>query len=108
VDNFGIKYIGEDTLQHLYDSLRAEAYDIVKDRAGNGYVDLSMPTYVMKQLTGYSHPTPIKPQHCPFAPNPITYSKNNQAPNPTNNSPLLDDASKKHIQQVVGSFLYYA
>jgi hypothetical protein len=118
VDNFRIKYIGEATLQHLYDSLRAEAYNIVKDQAGglycginlkwndaNGYVDLSMPTYVMKQLTRYSHPTPIKPQHCPIAPNPITYGKNIQAPNPTDNSPLLDDACKKRIQQVVGSFL---
>ncbi len=121
VDDFGIKYIGKDTLQHLYNSLRAEAYDIVEDRASDlycginlkwnyakGYVDLFMPTYVMKQLTRYSHPTSIKPQHCPFAPNSITYGKNNQAPNPTNNSPLLDDSGKKRIQQVVGSFLYYA
>ncbi len=118
VDDFGIKYISKDTLQHLYNSLRAEAYDIVKDRAGDlycyinlkwnyakGYVNLSMPTYVMKQLARYSRPAPIKPQHCPFAPNPITYGKNNQAPNPTNDSPLLDDAGKKHIQQIVGSFL---
>ncbi len=35
VDNFGIKYIGKDTLQHLYDSIQAEAYDIVKDRASD-------------------------------------------------------------------------
>jgi hypothetical protein len=51
---------------------------------------------------------PIKPQHCPFAPNPITHGKNNQAFNPTSDSPLLDNAGKKRIQQVVGSFLYYA
>ncbi len=38
VDDFGIKYIGKDTLQHLYNSLRAEAYDIVKDCAGDLYV----------------------------------------------------------------------
>ncbi len=53
-------------------------------------------------------PRPLKPQHCPFTPNPVTHSKNNQAPNPTNDSPLLDDAGKKRIQQVVGIFLYYA
>jgi hypothetical protein len=121
VDNFRIKYISKDTLEHLYNSLRAEAYNIVKDRASDlycginlkwnypkGYVNLSMPKYIMKQLTCYSHPTPLKPQHCPFAPNPVTYRRNNQAPNPTDNSPLLDNASKKCIQQVVGSFLYYA
>ncbi len=121
MDDFGIKYIGKDTLQHLYNSFRAKAYNIVEDRAGEqycginlkwnyakGYVNLSMPKYIMKQLTHYSHPMPLKPQHCPFAPTPVTYGKNNQAPNPTNDSPLLDNAGKKRIQQVVGSFLYYA
>jgi hypothetical protein len=73
-----------------------------------GYVNLAMPKYVMKQLTRYAHPAPLKPQHCPFAPNPVTYGKDNQAPNPTDDSPLLDDAGKKRIQQVVGSILYYA
>jgi hypothetical protein len=61
VDDFGIKYIGKDTLQHLYNSLQAETYDIIEDQAGDlycgialkwnyakGYVDLSMPRYVMK------------------------------------------------------------
>jgi hypothetical protein len=67
-----------------------------------------MPKYVMKQLTHYAHPAPDRPQHCPFLPNPITYGKDTQAPTPTDDSPLLDNAGKKHIQQVVGSFLYYA
>ncbi len=62
----------------------------------------------MKQLTCYAHRAPDKPQHCLFLPNPITYSKDTQAPTPTNDSPLFDNASKKHIQQVVGSFQYYA
>jgi hypothetical protein len=73
-----------------------------------GYVNLSMSKYIMKQLTRYSHLAPLKSQHCPFTPNPVTYSKNNQAPNPTKDSPLLNDARKKCIQQFVGSFLYYA
>ena len=121
VDDFGIKYIGEDNLQHLYDALRHETYEIVEDRVGDlycginlqwnyakRYVDLSMPKYVLKQLTRYAHPKPSKPQHCPFSPNPITYGKDNQAPTPTDDSPPLDDAGKKRIQQIVGSFLYYA
>ncbi len=121
VDDFGIKYIGKDNLQHLYDALWKETYSIVKDHAGelycginlkwnyiNGYGTLSMPKYVMKQLTCYAHPAPDRPQHCPFSPNPITYSKDTQAPMPTDDSPLLDDAGKKCIQQVFGSFLYYA
>jgi hypothetical protein len=67
-----------------------------------------MPKYGMKQLTCYVHPASVKPQHCPFSPNPITYGKNNQATTPADNSPLLNNAGKKQIQQVVSSFLYYA
>ena len=67
-----------------------------------------MPNYVMKQLTFYAHPAPDRPQHCPFSPNPITYGKDTQAPMPTDDISLLDNAGKKHIQQVIGSFLYYA
>jgi hypothetical protein len=67
-----------------------------------------MTKFVIKQMTRYDHPTPLKPQHCPYSPNPISYGKNNQAPTPTNDSPLLDAAGKKRIQQIVRSFLYYA
>jgi hypothetical protein len=42
-----------------------------------GYVNLSMPKHVMKQLAHYALPAPVKPQHCPFSPNPIPYSKDN-------------------------------
>jgi hypothetical protein len=31
VDGFSIKYIGKDNLQHLYDALRTDSYDIVED-----------------------------------------------------------------------------
>jgi hypothetical protein len=104
-----------------YNALRKETYDIVEDRVGNlycginlswhydkGYVNLSLPKYVMKQLTHYAHSAPVRPQHCPFFPNPITYGKDNQATTPADDSPLLNNAGKKRIQQVVGSFLYYA
>ncbi len=62
----------------------------------------------MKQLVKYGHVTPTKPQHCPYSPNAIQYRKDNQAPTPSNDSSLLDKAGKKRIQQIVGSFLYYA
>ncbi len=67
-----------------------------------------MSKYVRQQLVRYAHPTPAKPQHCPYTPNPITYGKDNQAQTPQDDSPLLDAAGKKCIQQIVGSFLYYA
>jgi hypothetical protein len=37
VDDFGIKYIGQENLQLFYDSLRKEKYDIVEDLKGNLY-----------------------------------------------------------------------
>jgi hypothetical protein len=64
--------------------------------------------YLKKQLTKYSHVAPLKPQHCPYAPNPIKYGKDNQAPSPLDESMCLNEAQKKCIQQIVGSFLYYA
>ncbi len=64
MDGFSIKYIGREHLQHLYDALQKETYEIVEDCTGNPYcgitlksnfekhhVDLAMPAYVMKQLT---------------------------------------------------------
>jgi hypothetical protein len=54
------------------------------------------------------HVAPLKPQHCPYLPNPIKYGKVNLAPSPPDDSPLLDEAGKKRVQKNVGSFLYYA
>ncbi len=61
VDNFGVKYIGDDNLKHLCAALCKETYDIVEDWTGDlycgisldwhydkQYVDTSMPTYVAK------------------------------------------------------------
>jgi len=36
-----------------------------------------MVKYVMKQMTKYGHVAPLKPQHCPYLPNPIKYGKDN-------------------------------
>jgi hypothetical protein len=69
-------------------------------------VDIDTSKYVRQQLVRYAHPTPAKPQHCPYTPNPITYGKDNQAPTPQDDSPVLNTAGKKRIQQIVGSFLY--
>jgi hypothetical protein len=72
------------------------------------YVDIAIPAYVAKQLLPYEHPHPTKPQHCPHNPNPIQYGQDNQATDPIDISPKLNKANKKCIQQIIGSFLYYA
>jgi len=124
VDDFGIKYVGEENVQHLLSALR-DHYEIDVDWTGalycgitldwhyatnmaDRYVDISMPKYVIKQLVKYEHPMPKRLQHCPYSPNPIQYGKDNQNVTPEDNSPKLDKNGKKRIQQVVGSFLYYA
>jgi hypothetical protein len=94
--------------------LRTETYEIVEDWAGNlscginlewsygkHWVDIAMPIYLIKNLTRYNFPTPLKPQHCPYTPNPITYGKDNQATTPSNTSSLLNAAGKKRIQQIL-------
>ncbi len=67
-----------------------------------------MVKYVMKQLSKYGHVAPLTPQHCPYLPTPIKYGKENQSLLPIDDSPRLDEASKKCVQQIVGSFLYNA
>jgi hypothetical protein len=107
-------------LEHLFATLRKH-YEIVEDRTRSLYcgiqlnwnynarhVDLSMPAYVQKQLAQYAHPTPNKPQYCPYTPNPITFGSKSQEAAPIDDSPPLDEADKKRIQQIVRSFLYYA
>ncbi len=37
VDDFGIKYVGQEHLIHLYDMLRKETFEIVEDLDGNLY-----------------------------------------------------------------------
>ena len=119
VDDFGIKYVGEEHFKHLINALR-EHYDITIDKEGKLYcgitlewdydkrtLDISMPGYVKKQLIKYNHPTPKSPQHCPWSPQPIHYGSKTQEPIPPDKSPELEKDGVKLIQQVVGSFLYY-
>ena len=67
-----------------------------------------MPSYVKKKLIEYEHNKPKRPQHCPYSPNTIQYGKANQDPLPEDTSNLLDKDEKKFVQQVIGSFLFYA
>ena len=120
VDDFGIKYVGKDNIDHLLNALREE-YKIEVDWTGTLYcgitlnwnyeerwVDTSMPEYIPKLLTKYKHEKPKRPQHCPYTPAPIKFGAKTQEPLPEDTSALLDKDGQKYIQQVVGSLLYYA
>jgi hypothetical protein len=121
INNYGVKYIGNKNLKHLFSALCTEPYNIVEDWAGDLYcsinlkwnygkhwVDIAMPVYAIKNLTRHNHLPPVKTKNCLYTPNPITYGKDNQATTPSDPSSLLDMAGKKCIQKNVGSFLYYA
>ena len=84
---FGIKYFGKENANYLIDVLE-KYYEMEVDWGGTlycgitldwhynkGYVDMSMPGYVNKQLVKYKHPPPKRQQDCPYKPNPIKYGK---------------------------------
>ena len=59
-----------------------------------------------KALTKYQHPPPSHPQHLPHKHNPIKYGV--QVPLPKDTAPLISAVQCKHVQEIVGTLLYYA
>jgi hypothetical protein len=123
VDNFDVKYVNKDSVNHLIKCLK-EKYKLIKDWDGNLYCGIkliwyynnltldismiSMPGYIIKQIQKYKHAIPTKPQHCLYTPQPRQYGSNVQCLLRVDTSPPLSDANIKHIQWVIGSIWYYA
>jgi hypothetical protein len=110
VDDFGIKYKCQEDVDHLIAALKTK-YNLTKNWVGNlycsiklswGYVngtlDISMPGYIIKQLQRYKHASPIRPQHCPYYPQPKQYGSAAQQPIEPDNSPPLSNKDIKQIQ----------
>ncbi len=106
VDDFGIKYVGEENLQHLT-SILHEHHEISIDRTGTSYigihfdwdyarreVHLSMPGYVTKALKRFQHPPPSKPQNQPHPHIPPKYGAKVQYAEPDDTSPPLNKNAK--------------
>ena len=120
VDNFGVKYVGREHVEHLIAALKTK-YKLVEDWKGDLYcgiklnwdyqartLDISMPGYIKKLLQKYKHRMPTRPQHCPYSPAPKQYGAKAQSPLPIDISPKLLPDEIKEIQHVIGSILYYA
>jgi hypothetical protein len=99
VDNFGMKYVNKDNVNHLIKCLK-QKYELTKDWDGNLYcgiklnwnyddctLDFLMPGYIIKQLQKCKHTIPAKPQHCLYAPLSRQYGSNAQCPLPLDTPP---------------------
>ena len=120
VDDFGIKYIGKKSINHLLDTLR-KLYTVSVDWKGqkylgldidwdynNGHVTISMPDYIKRALIRFQHQAPPKPVHSPAKFEQPTYGAKIQYAKDEPESKPLSNEELLRLQQVVGTFLYYA
>jgi hypothetical protein len=73
-----------------------------------GHVTISMPGYVEKALQRFTHPSPSRPQHSPHAWTAPNYGASVQYPAPDDTSLPLDSKGITRLQQIIGTFLFYA
>jgi hypothetical protein len=120
VDDFGVEYVGREHADHLFHAIQAH-YKCSVDWTGSLYsgitlgwdyekntLDTSMPGYATAALHKFQHPLPKLPQDAPYPSEPIQYGAKIQMTKPTDVSPQCTPAQIKTIQQIVGTFLYYA
>jgi hypothetical protein len=120
VDDFGVKYVGREHADHLVNAIKKH-YPLSEDWEGALYcgislewnydekwVEFGMPKYVNKGLKKFLHPPPEKPQHSPFPVAERKYGKAAQEARPPDDSPKVAEDVRTRLQQVVGTFLYYA
>ncbi len=64
--------------------------------------------YVPEALMRFQHKAPSTPQHQPYPHVKPTYGATHQYAETSNTSELLSKENKTHVQEVIGTFLYYA
>ena len=109
VDDFGVKYINKEDVDHLSSILRQD-YKIDMDWEGTRYlgltidwdytnrkVHLSMPGYIEKALLRFGHEPPDKPQMQPFPHTIPSYSAKVQYAKDLDSSPPATKEEEKYI-----------
>ncbi len=109
VDNFGVKYINKEDVEHLISVLKQE-YKIDTDWEGTRYlgltldwdytkreVHLSMPGYIENALVHFGHEPPVKPQMQPYPHTIPTYGMKIQHAKAADTSPPVTKAEEKFI-----------
>jgi hypothetical protein len=128
VDDFGVKYVNEEDVEHLKAALTVvnpetgkPMFEITNDMKGTRFcglhmdwdyekreVHVSIPGYVKAALTRFKHEAPSKPQNQPYPHSPKKYGSKAQYVEPEDTSPLLNKEDKRFVQEVTGTFLFYA
>jgi hypothetical protein len=101
VDDFGIKYVGQEHAEHLKASIEKH-YQISCDWTGSAYcglqldwdfknrcVDLSIPGYIKSALHKFQHPPPTRPENAPQTWIPPVYGAKTKYIEEHKDSPLL-------------------
>ena len=120
VDDFGVKYRHRKDAEHLRDTLRKD-YPITEDWEGTTFcgltlewdyakrhVGISMPGYIQKALSNFTHPAPKRPQHAPSQWTVPNCGQKVQFAEPEDETPPLSKASVTRLQQIIGTLLYCA
>jgi hypothetical protein len=120
VDDFGVKYIGKEQVQHLLQRVQ-KYYKCLFEPEGERYyrltikwvymgkkVHILMPLYLKNALKQFQHPPLIVPQDQPHPHIKKQYGAKVQHAKPPDNTPLLDKAGKKFIHEVPSVFLFLA
>jgi len=119
VDDFGIKYINKDDLDHLICTLE-KYYEVAVDLDGkefvkieldwdydNKKVHLSMAPYLQKALRQFDNIVPTKRHNTPYPHIEPKYGARQQYAEYDTSAPVGKD-EQKHVQQVTGKFNWYA
>jgi hypothetical protein len=119
VDDFAVKYVGMQHIDHLQNAL-LKTYELTTDWTAMVYsgmtlkwdykyrtCDISMPDYVSNVLSKFQHDAPKHPQHTPSRYVTPVYGATNQY-STKDETPPLSAQKCLTIQKVTGSVLYYA
>jgi hypothetical protein len=119
VDDFGVKYVGQENAEHLVAAIK-DLYQATTDWKGTLYcgltlkwdyaartVDMSMPGYVAKAIAKFCASTPTRPQHSPHAWQAPQYGAKIQYTTPDDTSTPLSPTAKTRLQEIIGTLLFY-
>ena len=121
VNDFGVKYTRRDDAQHLMTTLKEVGYKVSEDWDGNRYcgltltwdyqartVIISMPGYVERASQRFQHTAATRAEHSPHVWNQPQYGAKIQYSEEPDTTPLLDATNARHVQEVLGTLLFYA